>query len=101
MNFFKNNKRFTFALLLLLLGIIWQINYKYFSIGDIILNKLNLPIYSETTYGDHYTIYYSLIFYVLALIVSNKKDKKFYNLALNIILIILIILYIAYIVNLL
>lgn len=52
------------SLPLALLAIIWGSNIKWlddFCLGDVVLNFLNLPSWSDGDTGIHFTVFYGLI----------------------------------------
>jgi len=63
----------TVSLVLVIIGALFSFSFgKNISLGDLILNSLGLKAWSNINTGIHYTIFYSLVFYILALIISYK-----------------------------
>ncbi|KPU42262.1 hypothetical protein OXPF_40470 [Oxobacter pfennigii] len=63
----------TVSLVLVIIGALFSFSFgKNISIGDSILNSLGLKTWSNINTGIHYTIFYSLIFYIPALTLSYK-----------------------------
>jgi hypothetical protein len=61
------------SLILFALGVIWSANIKrQFCLGDIILNAIGLPAWSNGNSGNHYTIIYALIFLIPSILVGYK-----------------------------
>lgn len=70
----------SFSLLLVIIAFVWAFNIFEICIGDHILATLNIPTWSNmaNATGTHYTIFYSFIFLIPALILSIKyKDNLF------------------------
>lgn len=44
--------------------------------GDIILNFLKLKSWSNRTRGTHYTVFYSLVFFIPAVLLSKRQCLK-------------------------
>ena len=91
------------SLLLFILGILFSISFgNRESYGDSILRFIGINPWSNGDSGLHYTIFYSLIFYIPAFILGNRFQKDFgarigKNLSLiMIILILLSLLFVAY-----
>ena len=62
------------SLLLVIIAFVWAFNIFGVCVGDHILATLNIPTWT----GTHYTIFYSFIFLIPALILSIKyKDNLF------------------------
>ncbi len=66
----------TASLVVVIIGALFSFSFgRNISLGDSILTSLGFKAWSNVTTGIHYTIFYSLIFYILALIMSLKfKD---------------------------
>jgi hypothetical protein len=66
----------TISLLLIIMGILWAFSFSGVCLGDNVLGYLGLKAWSNGTDGIHLTIYYSLVFYISAFIVTvkNKND---------------------------
>lgn len=60
------------SIILLVLGMLWCTTFKEVSLGDIILNALNLKAWTKGTTGFHVGILYSLIFLIPAWVVASK-----------------------------
>lgn len=65
------------SLLLVIIALIWNYNIFGFCLGDKVLSMLHLPAWSNGNNGQgiHYTVYYSLLFFLpaLALAIKNKN----------------------------
>ncbi|MFD9624228.1 hypothetical protein [Peribacillus muralis] len=69
------------SLALCLIGILFTFRFgDKFCIGDIILNYIGLSAWSNGDSGIHYTMFYSIIFFIPAFIIgniySNNKGAK-------------------------
>ena len=62
------------SLLLVIIAFVWAFNIFGVCVGDHILATLNIPTWSNmaNATGTHYTIFYSFIFLIPALILSIK-----------------------------
>lgn len=60
------------SLLLFILGLLFSISFGEYNFGDRILKSIGLSPWSNGDTGLHYTVFYSLIFYVGAFIVGLK-----------------------------
>ena len=82
-DFFYKNKKIgigSLSLLLVIIAFVWAFNIFGVCVGDHILATLNIPTWSNmaNATGTHYTIFYSFIFLIPALILSIKyKDNLF------------------------
>lgn len=68
------------SLLLVIIAFFWAFEIQVFCLGDSILATLNIPTWSDSANasGTHYTIFYTFIFLIPALILSIKyKDALF------------------------
>ena len=68
------------SLLLVIIAFVWAFNIFGVCVGDHILATLNIPTWSNmaNATGTHYTVFYSFIFLIPALILSIKyKDNLF------------------------
>lgn len=68
------------SLLLVIIAFLWAFEIYGFCLGDSILATLNIPTWSNSANasGTHYTVFYTFIFLIPALILSIKyKDDKF------------------------
>lgn len=67
------------SLLLVIIAFVWAFNIFGVCVGDHILATLNIPTWSNmaNATGTHYTIFYSFIFLIPALILSIKYKDKF------------------------
>ncbi|WP_143560931.1 hypothetical protein [Sporosarcina sp. P1] len=72
----KTHKKFglgSLSLLLFILGILFSVSFgKYDAIGDYILRFMSVKPWSNGNTGLHYTVFYSLAFYIPALIIGYK-----------------------------
>ena len=81
--FVMKNKKIgigSLSLLLVIIAFVWAFNIFGVCVGDHILATLNIPTWSNmaNATGTHYTIFYSFIFLIPALILSIKyKDNLF------------------------
>lgn len=65
------------SLLLFILGLLFSISFgEYGAFGDHILKGIGLSPWSNGDTGLHYTIFYSLIFYVAAFTVGYKCENS-------------------------
>lgn len=75
----KTRKKLAFGLVTLLLagiGILFSFTFGDINYGDVILNNIGLRPWSKGDSGTHYTIYYSLIFFIPSVILGYKyKDN--------------------------
>ncbi|WP_312648884.1 hypothetical protein [Aminipila sp.] len=61
------------SLVLFILAILWSASIKkIFCLGDIVLNSVNLPSWSNGNMGTHYTMFYAIVFLIPAIIVGHK-----------------------------
>jgi len=67
----------TISLALCLVGILFSISFRYVSIGDYILNGIGLNSWSNGNYGIHYTIFYSLIFFIPSFLIGLKYKENY------------------------
>ncbi len=67
------------SLLLFVIAVAWSINFVPFDfcLGESVLNLLHLPITNART-GTNYTIYYSLVFLIPAIMIANRHDKDLF-----------------------
>lgn len=56
----------TVSLLLSIIGIVWTFTLNGVCIGDNALNSLGLTAWSNGNTGTHFTVFYSLIFFISA-----------------------------------
>lgn len=75
----KINKKIGFgslSLLLCIIGILFSFSFgNKGSLGDVIINFLGLRAWSHGNRGEHYTIYYTFIFFIPSIILGFKfKD---------------------------
>lgn len=65
------------SILLFILGILFIVTFNNgVCIGDNILNSVGLKSWSNVTQGTHYTIFYSLIFFIPSVIIGYKFKKN-------------------------
>ncbi len=84
------------SLFLVVWTIIWSFNIGKFCLGDRVLNTINLPVYSDGTQGIHYTIFYSYLFLVPALLLAIKyKNNLFAKTGRNLSIFLIVILSIS------
>lgn len=61
------------SLLLSIMGVLFLFSFENKDcFGDIILNLIGLNAWSNGIYGFHYTIFYSLIFFIPAFVLGHK-----------------------------
>lgn len=65
------------SLILCILGILFSISYKSFCIGDYILNGVGLSSWSNSGTGIHYTIFYSLAFFIPSFVIGLKYKNNY------------------------
>ena len=68
------------SLLLVIIAFFWAFKIFGFCLGDSVLAMLNIPTWSNSANasGTHYTVFYTFIFLIPALILSIKyKDDLF------------------------
>lgn len=65
------------SLLLFICGILFSISFNGDSYGDSILRSIGLNPWSNGNSGTYYTIFYSLIFYIGALILGFEFKNDF------------------------
>lgn len=61
--------------MLFLFAILWSLNIKIlndFCLGDVVLQSINVPTWSNGNFGTHYTVFYSLMFLIPAIIIGWK-----------------------------
>ena len=70
----------TIAFLLVTFAILWSFSFGLngFCLGDTILTFLGMPAWSNGNSGTHYTIFYSLIFLVPAVLISFKYENDLF-----------------------
>ena len=70
----------TIAFLLVTFAILWSFSFGLngFCLGDTILSFLGMPAWSNGNSGTHYTIFYSLIFLVPAVLISFKYENDLF-----------------------
>ena len=62
---------------LLLMGLVWAVTFNSICIGDIVLNAMGLKAWSNGDSGVHYTIIYSLIFFIPSLLFGKRYKDDF------------------------
>ena len=72
----------TISLLLIIVGILWDVSFGGFCLGDNVPGYLGLKAWSNgidgaLTHHTHLTVYYSLIFFVSAFIIAIKNKNDF------------------------
>ncbi len=65
------------SLLLFIIGFLFTFTFNNICIGDNILTYLGLKAWSNGNNGIHYTIFYSLLFFVPSLIIGYKFKDDF------------------------
>ena len=67
----------TISLALCMAGILFSFSFRYVSIGDYILNGIGLNSWSNGNHGIHYTIFYSLIFFIPSFLIGLKHKENY------------------------
>jgi len=67
----------SFSSILFLFAIIFSFTVNSFTLGDLILNLVNLKSWSSNTNGFHYTIIYSVILIIVSLAIGTKFPNDF------------------------
>ena len=67
----------TISLPLALFGLVWSLEIRGFCLGDIVLNFIGLRAWTNVDSGIHLTVFYSLLFFIPALIVGYKYKESF------------------------
>lgn len=65
------------SLLLFIVGCLFSFTFNDICIGDNILTYVGLKAWSNGNSGNHYTIFYSLLFFVPSLIIGYKFKDDF------------------------
>ena len=72
------------ALALSIIAIICSCNIGWFDnlcLGDVVLNYIGIPCWSNGTSGTHYTVFYGLVFFVPALTFGMWKKNDLFAVA--------------------
>ena len=80
------------SLLLFIIGFLFAFTFNNICIGDTILNYIGLKAWSNINSGIHYTVFYSLLFFIPSLIIGYKFQDDFGSKIGKILSIIIIIL---------
>ncbi|TGE37064.1 hypothetical protein E4K67_18485 [Desulfosporosinus fructosivorans] len=67
----------TISLALCLVGILFSISFRYVCIGDYLVDGIGLNSWSNGDSGIHYTIFYSLIFFIPSLLIGLKYKENY------------------------
>jgi len=67
----------TISLPLALLGLVWSLEIRGFCLGDIVLNSIGLRVWTNVDTGTHLIVFYSLIFFIPALITGYMYKESF------------------------
>ena len=67
----------SFSLLLTAIGIAWAFSFRGICIGDIVLDFIGINAWSNGNSGTHYTVYYSLAFFIPAFLLGLKRKNDF------------------------
>ena len=81
----------TTSLVLFIIGSLFAFTFNKVCIGDNILNYIGLKSWSNGNQGTHYTIFYSLLFYIPSLIIGYKFNDNFGNILSTIMVTIIIV----------
>lgn len=65
------------SLLLFVVGCLFSFTFYNLTIGDNILTYIGLKAWSNSNSGTHYTIFYSLLFFIPSLILGYKFNEDF------------------------
>lgn len=65
------------SLLLFVVGCLFSFTFYNLTIGDNILTYIGLKAWSNGNSGTHYTIFYSLLFFIPSLILGYKFKEDF------------------------
>lgn len=65
------------SLLLFVVGCLFSFTFNNLRIGDNILTYIGLKAWSNGNSGTHYTIFYSLLFFIPSLILGYKFNEDF------------------------
>ncbi len=65
------------SIVFLLIGLISSISFGEFCLGDMVLQYFNIKSWSNGNSGLHYTAFYSLIFYIISIIISSFRIDNF------------------------
>ncbi|WP_270304834.1 hypothetical protein [Terrisporobacter petrolearius] len=65
------------SLLLFVVGCLFSFTFYNLTIGDNILTYIGLKAWSNGNSGTHYTIFYSLLFFIPSLILGYKFNEDF------------------------
>ena len=78
MNINQKNQKLgigTLSPIIAIIGVLFSFSFKGIALGDLILPLLDLKTWSNGNTGIHYTLFYSLIFYIPALIIGYKYQN--------------------------
>ena len=67
------------SLALVIIAFIWSYTIFGYCLGDTILNVLGIPAWSNRATGIHYTIFYSFVFLIPAIILGAKKNNDLFS----------------------
>ena len=77
----------TTSLVLFIIGSLFAFTFNKICIGDNILNYIGLKSWSNGNQGTHYTIFYSLLFYIPSLIIGYKFSNILSTIMVTIIIV--------------
>jgi len=66
----------TLSLLLSFAGIAWAFTLKGVCLGDNILSAFGISAWSNGNSGTHYTVFYSLVFFILSVVLGLKYSRN-------------------------
>ena len=67
----------TISLALCLVGILFAISFRHVCMGDYIVDGLGLNSWSNGNFRIHYTIFYSLIFFIPSFFIGLKYKENY------------------------
>ena len=67
------------SIVLAITGVIWAFSLNGFCLGDVVLSSIGLKSWSGGSHNTHYTVFYSLIFFVAAFFISTKYPDCYFS----------------------
>ena len=72
----------SFALVLVLMAILWSCNLNVTSskicLGDLVLTRLGFPAWSNGSVGTYYTVFWGLLLYLPAFLLGRKYEHHLF-----------------------